>query len=55
MNGKLKASPVGIACLICCLPLIITIVGATTGVAAAFSVWLGRYDLAILGTMGSLP
>lgn len=52
MNGKLKAALVGAACLICCLPLIFAIVGATTGVTAAISVWLGRYDLAIIGALG---
>ena len=52
MSGKLKATLVGLGCLICCLPLIFTIVGATTGLAGAASVWLGRYDLAIIGALG---
>ena len=52
MSGKLKATLVGLGCLICCLPLILTIVGATTGVAGAASVWLGQYDLAIIGALG---
>lgn len=52
MSGKLKAALTGFACLICCLPLIFTIAGATTGIAGAVSVWLGRYDLAIIGALG---
>lgn len=52
MNGKLKATLVGIACLICCLPIIFTIVGATSGLAGAASVWLGRYDQTIIGALG---
>ena len=51
MNGKLKAALVGLACLICCLPLIFIIGGATSGLAGA-SVWLGRYDLAVIGALG---
>jgi len=52
MNRKLKATLVGLGCLICCLPLIFTIVGATSGLAGAASVWSGRYDLAIIGALG---
>ncbi|HJQ90716.1 MAG TPA: hypothetical protein VJ950_03350 [Acidimicrobiia bacterium] len=52
MSGRLKATLIGLGCLICCLPLIFTIVGATSGLAGAASVWLGRYDLAIIGALG---
>lgn len=52
MSGKLRATLVGLGCLICCLPLFFTIVGATTGVTAAVSVWLGRHDVAIIGVLG---
>lgn len=52
MNGRLKATLVGLGCLICCLPLIFTIVGATSGIVGAASVWLGRYDLAVIGALG---
>lgn len=52
MSGKLKATIVGLGCLICCLPLIFTVVGATSGLAGAASAWLGRYDLAIIGAFG---
>jgi hypothetical protein len=54
MNGRLKATLVAIACLICCLPLIFAIVGATSGIAGAASVWLGRYDPAVIGALGLL-
>jgi hypothetical protein len=35
-----------------CLPLTLTIVGATSGLAGAASAWLGRYHLAIIGALG---
>lgn len=52
MNGNLKATIIGAACLVCCLPLIFTVSGATTGVAGAIGAWIGRYDLALIGALG---
>lgn len=52
MTDRLKGVLVAAACLVCCIPLVLGIIGATTGVAGAVGIWFGRYDLAFVGTLG---
>ncbi len=52
MTNRLKALLTGTACLACCVPLILGIIGATTGVAGATALSFARYDLAILAVIG---
>ena len=49
MSRKLEAILIAAACLVCCLPLLLTLAGATTGIAGAVGVWLGRHNLTIIG------
>jgi hypothetical protein len=48
MSNRLKAVLVGAACLICCIPLVLTVVGASAGISGAVAVWFRRYDLALI-------
>lgn len=52
MTERSKWILAGLACVVCCLPLIFALVGATSGVAGAIAVWLGHYDLAALALLG---
>jgi hypothetical protein len=52
MTGRLKAVLVAAACLVCCIPLVLGIIGATTGIAGAVGIWVRRYDLALLALLG---
>lgn len=52
MNGRLKTVGIVVACLACCLPLILAVAGATTGAAGAFGYWLGRNEALIVAAFG---
>lgn len=52
MTDRLKGALVAAACLACCIPLVLGIIGATTGVAGAVGIWFRRYDLAVVETLG---
>jgi hypothetical protein len=52
MTNRLKGVLVAAACLVCCIPLVLGIVGATTGIAGAVGIWFRRYDLTLLGLLG---
>lgn len=52
MNSKLKTIGIGLACLVCCLPLIFTVAGITTGAAGAVGYWLGRNEALIVAGIG---
>lgn len=52
MTDRLKGVLVAAACLVCCIPLVLGIIGATTGVAGAVGIWFRRYDLTVVGTLG---
>jgi hypothetical protein len=52
MTNRLKAVLVAAACLVCCIPLILGIIGASTGIAGAVGIWFRRYDLALLALLG---
>lgn len=52
MTNRLKAVLVAAACLVCCIPLVLGIIGASTGVAGAVGIWFRRYDLALLAFLG---
>lgn len=52
MTDRLKGVLVVAACLVCCIPLVLGIIGATTGIAGAVGIWFRRYDLAVVGTLG---
>ena len=52
MTNRLKAVFVAAACLVCCIPLILGIIGASTGIAGAVGIWFRRYDLALLAFLG---
>lgn len=49
---RARAGLLGLACLACCLPLVLTIVGATAGVGGAVGAWLGRFDVLIVSLTG---
>ena len=40
------------ACLACCLPLLLGIVGVTTGAAGAVGFWVGRNQALIVAAIG---
>jgi hypothetical protein len=52
MTSRLKAVLVAAACLVCCIPLVLGIIGASTGIAGAVGIWFRRYDLALLAFLG---
>jgi hypothetical protein len=52
MTDRLKAILITAACLVCCIPLIVGVLGATTGISAAVGLWFRRYDIAILALIG---
>lgn len=52
MNSKLKAGGIGLACLVCCLPLIFAITGITAGAAGAVGYWLGRNEALLVAGIG---
>jgi hypothetical protein len=52
MTDRLKGALVAAGCLVCCIPLVLGIIGATTGIAGAVGIWFRRYDLAVVGTLG---
>jgi hypothetical protein len=52
MSKRLKGLLVAAVCAACCIPLLVGIFGATTGIAGATSLWFRRYDLAILAGIG---
>lgn len=52
MNSKLKAFGVGLACLVCCLPLIFAITGITAGATGAVGYWLGRNEAILVAGIG---
>ena len=52
MSKRLKGLLVAAPCLARCIPLVLGIFVATTGVAGAVSLWFRRYDLAILAGIG---
>jgi hypothetical protein len=52
MTDRVKGVLVAAACLVCCIPLVLGIIGATTGVAGAVGIWFRRYELAVVGTLG---
>jgi hypothetical protein len=52
MTRRLRAVLVTAACLVCCIPLVLGIIGASTGVAGAVGIWFRRYDLAVLALLG---
>ncbi|MGH8915495.1 MAG: hypothetical protein ACRDZM_13385 [Acidimicrobiia bacterium] len=52
MTNRLKALLVGTASLVCCISLVIGIIGATTGVAGAIALWLRRHEVAFLAGIG---
>ena len=41
-----------LACLACCLPLLLGILGVTTGAAGATAIWLGRNQALIIAAIG---
>lgn len=52
MKGRMKAIGIGLACLACCLPLILAVTGATTGVTGAVGYWLGRNEALLVAGLG---
>lgn len=52
MSNRFKAVVVAAACLVCCIPLVLGIVGATSGFAGAAGLWFRRYDLAVIAGVG---
>lgn len=52
MSKQLRAALIGLACLACCLPLVLGVAGATTGVAGAIGAWLGSYEIAVISLIG---
>jgi hypothetical protein len=52
MTNRLKAVLFAAACLVCCIPLVLGIIGASTGVAGAVGIWFRRYDLTLLALLG---
>lgn len=52
MTNRLKAVLVGAACLVCCIPLVLSVVGVSTGIGGAVALWFRRYDLVVLGALG---
>jgi len=51
MTNRFKATLIA-ACLVCCIPLVVGVLGATTGIAGAIGLWFRRYDIAILALIG---
>lgn len=49
MTSKLKTIGIGLACLVCCLPLIFSVTGITAGAAGY---WLGRNEALIVAGIG---
>jgi hypothetical protein len=45
MTNRLKATLIAAACLVCCIPLVVGVLGATTGIAGAIGLWFRRYDI----------
>lgn len=52
MSQRLRTAFIGLACLACCLPLVLGVAGATTGIAGAVGAWLGRYEIAVISPIG---
>ena len=41
-----------LACLACCLPLLLGIIGVTTGATGAAAIWLGRNQALVIAAIG---
>jgi len=52
VKGRLKVVGIGLACFACCLPLILTIAGITTGTSGAVGFWLGRNEALVVAGIG---
>lgn len=52
MTNRLKAVLIAGACVVCCIPLVLGVLGATTGIAGAIGLWFRRYDLGLLAVLG---
>lgn len=51
MTERAKILLVGLACLVCCIPLVLGVAGVTSGVAGAVGVWLGHYEVAVVALL----
>lgn len=52
MSTRLRTTFIGLACLACCLPLVLGVAGTTTGIAGAVGAWLGNYEIAVISLIG---
>ncbi len=50
MSKRLRTTFIGLACLACCLPLVLGVAGA--GIAGAVGAWLGSYEIAVISLIG---
>lgn len=52
MSDRSRAALIGLLCLACCLPIVLGVAGATTGLAGALGAWLGRYEIVVISIIG---